>query len=100
MHDEGDSPNSKKFLETSEPQDYEFLNAVYPPPTEVRTYVIIACLYVHLYILPMYVHMYLFHTSCTYYVYVIQLDLLSKYLEGYTKSVLLIRGTYYQYWLT
>ena len=25
----------------------------------------------------------------------IQFNLLSKYLEGYTKSVLLIRGTYY-----
>ena len=24
----------------------------------------------------------------------------SKYLEVHTKSVLLIRGTYYQYWLT
>ena len=34
-----------------------------------------------------------------YHIY-IQLYLLSEYLEGYTKSVLLIRGAYYQYWLT
>ena len=27
-------------------------------------------------------------------------NLLMKYLEGHTKSVLLIRGTYHQYWLT
>ena len=33
-------------------------------------------------------------------VHEIQLDLLSKYLEGHTKSVLLIRATCYQYWLT
>ena len=33
--------------------------------------------------------------------YMVQSNLLSKYLEGPTKlSVLLIRGTYYQYWLT
>ena len=30
----------------------------------------------------------------------VQLNMLSKYLEGHTKSILLIRGTYYQYWLT
>ena len=29
----------------------------------------------------------------------IQSPLLSKYLEGHTESVLLIRGTYCQYWL-
>ena len=36
------------------------------------------------------------YTSNTY----IQSNWLSKYLEGHTKSVLLIRGTCYQYWLT
>ena len=30
----------------------------------------------------------------------IQSNLLSEYLEGHPKSVLLIRGTFYQYWLT
>ena len=33
-------------------------------------------------------------------IYKVKSNLLSKYLEGDTKSVLLIRGTYYQYWLT
>ena len=31
---------------------------------------------------------------------VLQSNLVSEYLEGHTKSVLLIRGTCYQYWLT
>lgn len=34
LHDDGDSPNSKRSMDTSESQDYEFLNAVYPPPLE------------------------------------------------------------------
>ena len=42
--------------------------------------------------------------SCTYTcvcIYMnVQSNLLNEYLEGHTKSVLLIRGTYYQYWLT
>ena len=41
----------------------------------------------------MYVRMYV---QCTY----VQSNLFSRYLEGHTKSVLLIRGIYYQYWLT
>ena len=57
MHDEGDSPNSKKFLETSEPQDCEFLNAVYPPPTEVCGHCVFICTFVRTYI-RMYVRMY------------------------------------------
>ena len=31
---------------------------------------------------------------------VIQSSLLSKQIEGHAKSILLIRGTHYQYWLT
>ena len=31
--------------------------------------------------------------------FLLQSNLLSKYLVGHTKSVLFIRGTYYQYWL-
>ena len=32
--------------------------------------------------------------------YILQCSLLCNYLEEGTKSVLLIRGTYFQYWLT
>ena len=32
--------------------------------------------------------------------YSIQSNVLSKYLEGHSKSVLLIRGSHYRYWVT